>query len=635
MKTLTRNNIRSNGKAIARIKRFYQNYEVVFLTLTRKALAASKKEFMEKAIDIIRNKDMSAVGSLEFSVDELYPVLYNYMAEGRRVGRELGLTEGLELKQYWEDKRQKKQLEFDLSGIFDTADKFIEQFTRALSPTNKNIVSNFSVVPQNTLDYYADYSLQLSNVFETDLLNKAKQKIYSGIENGLSIQDIRFSLQDVFTQFSSWRLQNIARTELTKAFNQGRLEAFKSPHLDGFIVALQFTGVWDDRTSDICEERLRMNNGHGLILKIGDPRIPANTPPLHFQCRSSWLPVDKYSLIEEGLDQYIGAMPGGLIEPMAGFGGKTVVYFAPLDKNDIFTKLGKPLKNLQEVIVLEKKIRAKVEDEFNAHAFLSKDVIFAKSEKEFYQYLGEVDDKAIAFYKDGLICYHPIHVTGGVKKGLLPSITAMFHENIHAIRRGIRFSLDDEINFVFSEGVTEYLSRKMLLKFGFATNYEDVINMDARTLEMSYVLSHLAVKNNYNIERVGKIIENANIGHSLGYLKKPISKEKENQVKLDFQELLNSVPEITQESYNEQLKKLRKKGFCVKEIDSYFEKLKIKLDKQIEDAILRENYNEEQVNRLKILKKPIEYGKMKKEKPLMDKHLERAILRWGLKMKKD
>jgi len=82
--------------------------------------------------------------------------------------------------------------------------------------------------------------------------------------------------------------------------NQGRLEGFKAPELKGFIKAVEFSAILDSRTTDICEAR------DGLILAIDDPRLSANTPPLHYQCRSILVPVDKYSMIEEGLEEKVG-----------------------------------------------------------------------------------------------------------------------------------------------------------------------------------------------------------------------------------------------------------------------------------------------------------------------------------------
>jgi len=313
--------LRNSPKVVARLKRFFNKYEAAFLKVSREVLSKSKEEFLKQAKEIIENQNLSAVGSLKLDIRDLQNIIYNYTVEGRRGGRELGLTEALELKQYRENLQKQKALETGFQGFPGLVDSLMSDFTSALTSENKFVVNNFSVVPYEALSFYQDYSLYLTNVFDQDLLNKAKQKIYSGIQNGLSSREIELSLGDVFTQFSEWRLQNIARTELSKAFNMGRLDAFKAPVLDGFVVALQFSGILDDNTSDICEDRQTMNGGEGLILLIGDPRIPANTPPLHFMCRSIWLPVDKYSLLEEGLDKYVGVFPPGLREPLEGFGG--------------------------------------------------------------------------------------------------------------------------------------------------------------------------------------------------------------------------------------------------------------------------------------------------------------------------
>jgi SPP1 gp7 family putative phage head morphogenesis protein len=77
------------------------------------------------------------------------------------------------------------------------------------------------------------------------------------------------------------RLENIARTNISDALNQGRQALFGAPELKGFVVAYEYSAILDDRTSEICEHL------HGKILKdFGE-----YTPPNHYQCRSLLVPV--------------------------------------------------------------------------------------------------------------------------------------------------------------------------------------------------------------------------------------------------------------------------------------------------------------------------------------------------------
>ena len=73
------------------------------------------------------------------------------------------------------------------------------------------------------------------------------------------------------------RAEKIARTELTFAYNAGRLQTYKDSGLVSHVV---FLSILDDRRCKICEER------HGMTIALSDVEvIAANTPPMHVNCR--------------------------------------------------------------------------------------------------------------------------------------------------------------------------------------------------------------------------------------------------------------------------------------------------------------------------------------------------------------
>jgi len=77
------------------------------------------------------------------------------------------------------------------------------------------------------------------------------------------------------------RASLITTTETTYSYNRGRLASFAENRVD----YVQFSAIWDGRTSPICRSR------HGLIMKMDDPGLPGNTPPLHGRCRSVLTPL--------------------------------------------------------------------------------------------------------------------------------------------------------------------------------------------------------------------------------------------------------------------------------------------------------------------------------------------------------
>jgi SPP1 gp7 family putative phage head morphogenesis protein len=79
------------------------------------------------------------------------------------------------------------------------------------------------------------------------------------------------------------RAENIARTELTTAYNVGRVEMGKRSTL---VEAFRFIVISDNRTTEICRSR------EGLIIPADDMGlVNANTPALHFRCRSTLSPI--------------------------------------------------------------------------------------------------------------------------------------------------------------------------------------------------------------------------------------------------------------------------------------------------------------------------------------------------------
>jgi len=77
------------------------------------------------------------------------------------------------------------------------------------------------------------------------------------------------------------RIENMVRTANSDAMNQARLAAFNDPELKGFVLALEYSAVMDDRTTAICQSL------HGRIMKD----FGAYYPPNHHSCRSICIPV--------------------------------------------------------------------------------------------------------------------------------------------------------------------------------------------------------------------------------------------------------------------------------------------------------------------------------------------------------
>lgn len=161
----------------------------------------------------------------------------------------------------------------------------------------------------------------LQGKWNRDLDGRVTQIIVHGLETGASNQDVMKALTTVFPRFSKARL-NIVRTESMAAYNQGILASYRG---NRFIVAVQFNAILDARTTPWCRSR------DGMVMKLDDERLAANTPPLHYQCRSVLTPMDDFDFedLQNGdpkanrdwFSHVAGNGPKTLAQALAGWDG--------------------------------------------------------------------------------------------------------------------------------------------------------------------------------------------------------------------------------------------------------------------------------------------------------------------------
>lgn len=128
----------------------------------------------------------------------------------------------------------------------------------------------------------------LAGNFSRDLLNQLKLDLVSAIvpqpTTGMPIsrRQLLDRIQNTLS-VSSVRASNIARTELTNAYNMGRVRSALQAEL---VEAFRFIAIDDSRTTEICRSR------NGMIILASDQQaIEANKPSLHYRCRSTLSPV--------------------------------------------------------------------------------------------------------------------------------------------------------------------------------------------------------------------------------------------------------------------------------------------------------------------------------------------------------
>ncbi len=108
-------------------------------------------------------------------------------------------------------------------------------------------------------------------------------------------------------------LDTVARTNLFAAMNEARYAEFTDPALGDFVVALRYSAVLDEHTTDICTAL------HEHVYLTGNPLWDEYRPPNHFNCRSILVPITQLDMEDGAWDGEESDTPS--VEPQEGFGG--------------------------------------------------------------------------------------------------------------------------------------------------------------------------------------------------------------------------------------------------------------------------------------------------------------------------
>lgn len=107
-------------------------------------------------------------------------------------------------------------------------------------------------------------------------------------------------------------LDTLSRTNLFEAMNEARYAEFTDPELDGFVVALRYSAVLDQRTTEICSAM------HDRVFKTDSEVWDNLRPPNHYNCRSVLIPITEVDVERGDWDGEESELPD--VEPQAGFG---------------------------------------------------------------------------------------------------------------------------------------------------------------------------------------------------------------------------------------------------------------------------------------------------------------------------
>lgn len=187
----------------------------------------------------------------------------------------------------------------------------------------------YRFTPREAVQYFKRKAVEIAGIIDADLTGKAKLILLDAVKNGEPLGDTMLKLGLAFVQYlgdpsavddvavlEGARLETIVRTNVTDAFNQGRLNAALDPDLAPFLYGVQYSAILDERTTEVC------NYLHGRIFRIDDPALSRLVPPNHFNCRSLVVPITKASAHDQGFgsDKFITPAEVGRAAELAGKG---------------------------------------------------------------------------------------------------------------------------------------------------------------------------------------------------------------------------------------------------------------------------------------------------------------------------
>lgn len=139
----------------------------------------------------------------------------------------------------------------------------------------------------------------VAGVTDLQVVTDVWQSIQDGIQNKTSFEDWQASvgpkLEEQWGGKKPGRLETIWRTNLQSAFSAARWRQMNDPLAKELRPYVQFDATIDTRTSDVCYKCA------GTIAHLDSDWVRSHTPPLHFNCRSSWITLDEEEAAQAGI----------------------------------------------------------------------------------------------------------------------------------------------------------------------------------------------------------------------------------------------------------------------------------------------------------------------------------------------
>ncbi len=276
--------------------------------------AANKADAdLRKILTVVLNLTLAEVEALllrglnssdvpEFRIDvgqEFIDVLSEFLQDGWRKGRDFGLSE------------LPAKIRRDIKDIREFA----------------------GFEPTEAMGFLVARSRGIKGVLDAELTNKVDAQLFEHLKGGSTTTEVKQEIRRIFEPYigdptkiapsgpgrprpenliQAFRLENIVRTTLTEAVNQGRLAV--GDRAGDFVIGYEYSAILDFRTTEVDQA------ADGLRMRKEDPKLRRLTPPLHFQCRGTLIYITEDDLPVKFSSQ--ASMDRAIRLVMPGFGGK-------------------------------------------------------------------------------------------------------------------------------------------------------------------------------------------------------------------------------------------------------------------------------------------------------------------------
>ena len=212
-----------------------------------------------------------------------------------------------------------------LNEVLKTAPDDIRKRVKLSASLSKRLAckkQNWSVVNfiegislDNVISYFESQAFFITGEITADMLDAAARIFVNGVRDDKSIEQMSDELLGVLptlvgteeSKENRARLNTIARTNITTAFNQAQLAVYTDPELGDFVEGMSYSAIVDSRTTNFCKTY------HNRNFLLSDPVWSTITPPNHFNCRSVMIPITV-------LDEWTKSKAVNSVQPAAGFG---------------------------------------------------------------------------------------------------------------------------------------------------------------------------------------------------------------------------------------------------------------------------------------------------------------------------